>query len=134
MIVIPSSTFADNLDRLLGVHRLSAREASQLLDVSAVALSEWRNAKREPGLTALLRLSALFEVPGDALMTVPFAELLGGPVGDVDRFERVEEKIAKAQRPLKAVKPGEVPDFPWLVTPDEMAAQRKRGSQRKARR
>ncbi len=66
-------------------------------------------------------------------MTAPFAELLAGPIGDTERFERVEAKIAKAQRPLKAVKPGEVPDFPWLVSPDEMAAQRQR-SKRKARR
>jgi transcriptional regulator with XRE-family HTH domain len=133
VIAVPSSTFADNLDRLLGVHRLTAREASRLLDVSTVALSEWRQGKRQPGLTALLRLSALFEVPGDQLMTAPFSELLAGAIGDVERFERVEAKIAKAQRPLKAVKPGEVPDFPWLVSPDEMAAQRQR-SKRKARR
>jgi hypothetical protein len=67
-------------------------------------------------------------------MTTPFSDLLAGPLGDVDRFERVEDKIAKAQRPLGAVKPGEVPDFPWLVSPDEMAAQRKRASKRKVRR
>jgi hypothetical protein len=59
-------------------------------------------------------------------MTAPFSELLAGSVGDEHRFQRVEAKIAKAQRPLKAVKPGEVPDFPWLVSPDEMAARRKR--------
>jgi transcriptional regulator with XRE-family HTH domain len=121
------------------MHGLTAREASRLLDVSTVALSEWRQGKRQPGLTALLRLSALFEVPGDQLMTARFSELLAGSMGDADRFERVEAKIAKAQRPLKAVKAGEVPDFPWLVSPDEIAAQRKRSqsaskSKRKARR
>jgi transcriptional regulator with XRE-family HTH domain len=140
VIAVPSSTtFADNLERLLGMHGLTAREASQLLDVSTVALSEWRQGKRQPGLKALLRLSALFEVPGDQLMTAPFSELLAGAVGDEYRFQRVESKIARAQRPLRAVKPGEVPDFPWLVSPDEMAAQRKRSEsaskpKRKARR
>jgi transcriptional regulator with XRE-family HTH domain len=135
VIAVPSSTFADNLDRLLGLHRLTARETSELLDVSTVALSEWRNGKRDPGLTALLRMSALFEIPGDQLMTVPFADLLAGPLGDVDRFERVEEKIARALRPVKPVKAGEVPDFPWLVSPEEMAEQRKRANRsRKARR
>lgn len=142
MIAVPSSsstTFADNLDRLLGLHRLTARDASRLLDVSTVALSEWRQGKRQPGLTALLRLSGLFEVPGDQLVTTPFSELLAGPLGDEYRFQRVEAKIAKAQRPLKAVKPGEVPDLPWLVTPEQMAERRTRSesaskSKRKTRR
>jgi transcriptional regulator with XRE-family HTH domain len=80
----------------------------RLLDVSTVALSKWRQAKRQPGLTALLRLSALFAVAGDQLMTAPFSELLAGAISDVDRFERVEGKIAKAQRPLKAVKSRQV--------------------------
>jgi transcriptional regulator with XRE-family HTH domain len=124
VITVPSTTFADNLDRLLGLHRLTAREASHLLDVSTVALSEWRNGKRDPGLTALLRMSALFELAGDQLMTVPFADLLAGPLGDVDRYVRVEEKIARALRPVKPVKAGQVPDFPWLVSPDEMADAR----------
>jgi transcriptional regulator with XRE-family HTH domain len=49
VIAVPSSTtFADNLERLLGMHGLTAREASQLLDVSTVALSEWRQGKRQP--------------------------------------------------------------------------------------
>jgi hypothetical protein len=86
-----------------------------------------------------IEVNALFEVPGDQLMTAPFSELLAGSIGDADRFERVEAKIAKAQRPLKAVKAGEVPDFPWLMSPDEIAAQRKRSEsaskpKRKARR
>jgi hypothetical protein len=63
-------------------------------------------------------------------MTAPFSELLAASIGDADRFERVEAKIAKAQRPIKAVKAGEVPDFPWLVSPDEIAAQRKRSEPR----
>jgi transcriptional regulator with XRE-family HTH domain len=131
--------FADNLDRLLGMHRLTAREASRLLDVSTVALSEWRQGKRQPGLTALLRLSGLFELPGDQLVTTPFSDLLAGPLGDEYRFQRVEAKIAKAQRPLKAVKPGEVPDLPWLVTPKQMTERRTRSesaskSKRKAKR
>jgi transcriptional regulator with XRE-family HTH domain len=137
VIAVPSSsstTFADNLDRLLGLHRLTARDASRLLDVSTVALSEWRQGKRQPGLTALLRLSGLFEVPGDQLVTTPFSELLAGPLGDEYRFQRVEAKIARAQRPLKAVKPGEVPDLPWLVTPEQMTERRKRSEPAKSKR
>lgn len=59
-------------------------------------------------------------------MTTPFSELLAGPLGDEYRFQRVEAKIAKAQRPLKAVKPGEVPDLPWLVTPEQMDERRRK--------
>jgi hypothetical protein len=89
-------------------------------------LARWWLDFAQPGLTALLRLSGLFEVPGDQLVTTPFSELLAGPLGDEYRFQRVEAKIAKAQRPLKAVKAGEVPDLPWLVTPEQMAERRRR--------
>jgi transcriptional regulator with XRE-family HTH domain len=118
------ASFGDNVSRILGMHNLSARDASKLLGLSTVALSEWRQGKRSPSLNALLRLSAVFEVAGDRLVTAPFTDLLANELGDVDRFERVEEKIAKANRQLRMVTPDEGIDMPWLVTPEQAAKSR----------
>lgn len=116
--------FGGNVSRLLGMHDLSARDASQLLGISSVALSQWRTGKRGPSLDALLRLGQFFEVPTDRLMTEDFSGLLAGPLADVERFERVEAKIARARRGLKVVRSdGEA----WEKVKGETLADRRTG-------
>jgi transcriptional regulator with XRE-family HTH domain len=51
------------MTRLLGMHNLSAREASELLDVSQVARSAISTGKRKPSLDTLMTLAGFFEVP-----------------------------------------------------------------------
>jgi transcriptional regulator with XRE-family HTH domain len=82
----------DNLPRLLGFHKLSARQASELLSISQVALSAISTGKRRPSLDTLMTLAGFFEVSADRLMTADFNELLP-ELSDADRYARVEEKI-----------------------------------------
>src|SRR5205085_7493282 len=60
----------------------------------------WRQGKRMPGLPALVKLAELFEIAGDRLVTATFPELLEREVGDVDRFVRVERKLAPTMLPV----------------------------------
>src|SRR5829696_9332916 len=96
----------DNLPRLLGLHNLSAREASELLNVSQVALSAISTGKRKPSLSTLMTLTGFFEVSADKLMTAPFEDLLG-ELCDQERYLRVEEKIRPGYAALSR---GEVVD------------------------
>lgn len=96
--------FGDNVPRLMGLHRLTGRDASQLLDVSPQTISEWAYNKRDPNLQKLLMLADFFEVPGDRLMNARFEDLLANELADPDRYLRVQEKITRARRHLRALK------------------------------
>jgi len=102
--------FGDNLERLLGLHGLSARRASELLDVSAQTLSEWKYNKSSPSLPMILRLAEFFEVHADRLVNASFSELLATELGDPERFERVEHKIRAHRQTLRALESGKVVD------------------------
>jgi len=109
----------DNLPRLLGLHNLSAREASELLDVSQVALSAISTGKRKPSLSTLMTVAGFFEVSADRLITARFEELLP-ELCDRERYVRVEEKIRPGYAALAR---GEVVD---IVT-GKPAKSKKRG-------
>jgi transcriptional regulator with XRE-family HTH domain len=94
------SAFADTIDRLLGVHRLTAVQAAPLLGVSRATLSHWRNARRAPDVDSLMRLSRFFEIDSWELLFRPFPELLP-VVADPERFERVERRIAEGAAPAR---------------------------------
>jgi transcriptional regulator with XRE-family HTH domain len=97
----------DSLPRLLGFHNLSAREASEHLKISQVALSAISTGKRKPSLDTLLTLSGFFEVPADRLMNASFEDLLPG-LCDRERYLRVEERIRPGYAALAR---GEVVDI-----------------------
>jgi transcriptional regulator with XRE-family HTH domain len=97
----------DNLPRMLGLHNLSAREASELLNVSQVALSAISTGKRKPSLGTLMALAGFFEVSADKLMTARFEDLLD-ELCDRERYTRVEEKIRPGYAALTR---GEVVDI-----------------------
>lgn len=88
--------FADNFDRILGLHRLTAAEASKLLGVSKTTISYWRNGHRPPNMQSLAKLESLFEIGMFRLCFHPFTSLLQADLQDVDRFVRVEQKLEKA--------------------------------------
>lgn len=107
--------FADNWDRLLGLHRLTAFQAAHLLGVSKTTVSGWRNAHKTPNLESVTKLADLFEVDAMRLVYSPFTELIENELADVERFRRVEEKLRKsAMRPglPKAVRLSEVGKHP----------------------
>jgi transcriptional regulator with XRE-family HTH domain len=91
----PAGTFyfPDNLERLLGLHRLTAERAAELIGVSPTTLSYWRNGKQSPGARAQHSLLAFFEVDYWSLNWQPFGEMLEADLADRERFERVEAKI-----------------------------------------
>jgi transcriptional regulator with XRE-family HTH domain len=89
------------------LHNLSAREASEHLNVSQVALSATSTGKRKPSLDTLMTLAGFFEVSADRLMTAPFEDLLP-ELSDRDRYARVEEKIRPGYAALAR---GEVVDI-----------------------
>jgi transcriptional regulator with XRE-family HTH domain len=99
------NAFPDNLNRLLGLHGLAATDAASVLGVSPQAVSEWRHGKRGPSVQMLLKLSEVFEVPADALMRIDFKTLLEREAGDPTRFERVEQKLARARKAKRRPKP-----------------------------
>lgn len=81
--------FADNFDRLLGLHRLSARDAGELLGISPTTLSYWRNGKRVPNTESLKRVCELFEVGMWEMLTASPEDVLF----DRERFQRVEARL-----------------------------------------
>jgi transcriptional regulator with XRE-family HTH domain len=103
--------FADNLERLLGLHRLTARRAAQFIDVTPQTLSDWKSQKTAPGLQAALRVAGFFEIHADRLLNVPFRELLPQEIADEARFDRVEQKISLHDHSLRAIESGEPVDI-----------------------
>jgi transcriptional regulator with XRE-family HTH domain len=79
--------------RLLGLHALSAAEASAWIGVSAQALSEIQRGNRAPSLNTLRRISDLFAIPVDRLLGASFEELLRNELADPERFRSVERRI-----------------------------------------
>jgi transcriptional regulator with XRE-family HTH domain len=88
--------FAENFDRLLGFHQLTADWAAPLLGVSVATVSYWRNGHREPDVASLRRLGEVFELDPFALLTTPFVELLP-VIADAERFQSVERRIVREQ-------------------------------------
>ena len=104
---LESQIFADNLERLLGMHGVTHREAADALGISSVAISTWRQGTRSPSVTTLLRVAEVFEVDATGVMTLPFAQLLL-TLSDPERFERVERRLKggpKSQRRSGKVTP-----------------------------
>ena len=95
-----SVNFADSLTRLGGLHGLRPPELARVLGVTAQAFSKWRRGG-EPGAATLVRLREVFEVDGIAMMTQPFIDVLPS-VCDPGRFERVEERLLRERRNLRA--------------------------------
>jgi transcriptional regulator with XRE-family HTH domain len=91
-----STPFAENFDRLLGFHQLTADWAAPLLGVSVATVSYWRNGHREPDVASLRRLGEVFELDPFALLTTPFVDLLP-VVADAERFQSVERRIVHEQ-------------------------------------
>ena len=103
------------------MHNLSAREASELLNVSQVALSAISTGKRKPSLDTLMTLAGFFEVPADRLMTENFEDLLSSVLSDRERYLRVEEKIRPGYTALSR---GEVVDIVTGKPTDDENASR----------
>jgi DNA-binding XRE family transcriptional regulator len=96
--------FPDNLNRLLGLHSLSAREAANMLDLSPSTFAKWGTGRRQPSFSTALRVGEFFLVPADRLATAEFEDLLQHELADPARFRAVEENIKDARVRLQAAK------------------------------
>ena len=85
--------FASNFDRLLGIHRLTAEQASKLLGISPTTLSYWRTGQRDPNLTSLQRVAEFFEVDPMKLLGQWTGSFIQEELADAERWQRVEDKI-----------------------------------------
>lgn len=92
--------FADNFNRLLGLHRLSQHWAAQLLGVSAATMSGWTTGKATPSLASATGLARFFGISTDRLIGAEFADLLADELSDRERFQTVEARIESERAAL----------------------------------
>ena len=85
------TVFADNFNRLLGLHRLRGFDVSSLLGVSMPTISAWRTGERIPNVTNAISIGKLFEVSGLDLMSNHFENIEA--MFDPERFKTVEAKL-----------------------------------------
>ena len=97
----PLVRFADNLSRVLGMHRLSHAQASVLLGVSANSFSSWMTGRREPNRDALLNVARWFELPVETLYRGSAVEVVTLSA-EPERFARIEAKIGREPPPVES--------------------------------
>lgn len=118
--------FADNLARLLGLHRLTARGAAEMLDLSESALAKWGTGLRRPSFDTALRVSDFFGVGAQRLAQAQFEELLADELADPDRFRAVEKKIQSHRVGLRAVDELEAGAVVDVVTGESVSTKSER--------
>ena len=85
----------------MGLHDLTAKDASELWGISRQSMSAWKQEQSRPSSSRMLLVSEFFEVPANRLAFATFGELLETELADKARFERVEGKIDRsALRPV----------------------------------
>jgi transcriptional regulator with XRE-family HTH domain len=111
--------FADNLERLLGLHAFPAKYAARALGLSQSAFSTWQSGRRQPSFDTAMRIGDFFEIEPRRLARASFASLLANELADAERFERVEQRIRQARRAhLHEVVQEENPEFAEIVMED----------------
>ena len=85
--------FPDNFARVLGLHRLTATQASDLLGISVATLSAWLNGHRQPRLSSLSSVAQFFEINLEHLAYLAAPSLMDHELGSAGRFRSVEQKI-----------------------------------------
>jgi transcriptional regulator with XRE-family HTH domain len=93
--------FAENFQRLLGLHRLTAKEFSRMADVSESVISKWLAGKRNPSFTSARVVGGFFRVNAMRLADADFGDLLADELADKERFREVEKEIEAGRRALK---------------------------------
>jgi transcriptional regulator with XRE-family HTH domain len=93
--------FAENVQRLLGVHRLEQKEAAALMGFSVAAFTKWFAGARNPSFTSALQAGDFFQIPADRLAREPFENLLERELADPQRFREVEAEIRRRRSILR---------------------------------
>ena len=59
----------ERINHLLKQNNMTAKELVKKLEISKTAMSEWRSGKTKPSIESLLKISKIFDVPIDWLIT-----------------------------------------------------------------
>jgi transcriptional regulator with XRE-family HTH domain len=122
--------FSDNLNRLLGMHDLTAREAAKILGLSQSTFAKWGTGLRQPSFATALKVGEFFGVPADRLATAEFEDLLQNELADPERFQAVETRIQYARsgiRPVEDLEEGKEIDIVTGKPVDGEDTAKKRG-------
>lgn len=103
--------FADNFERLLGLHRLTAERAAELIEVSPTTVSYWRNGKQLPSGPTLRRLLSFFGLEYSSLIFTPMGLLLQRELANPNYYLRVEAKIRGEELPARPIAPAWRPEL-----------------------
>jgi transcriptional regulator with XRE-family HTH domain len=103
--IYTKENFSKNLRTLLGVHGLTARETAKLTGVSVNALSSWMTGERDPSLASMQKLAGFFEVDAFKLLGQYTGSFLYEELADLDRWERVEQKLSSGSAQPQEVTP-----------------------------
>src|SRR3954470_9049133 len=95
--------FGDNLVRLLGVHRLSAKEAARLMAISESSFSKWGRGVVTPGWTSAVIVGRFFDINPSRLAETPFEDLLANELASVERFRDVEREVQQRRIKLREI-------------------------------
>src|SRR5947209_9088829 len=87
------SRFAENLERLAGLHRLNMKEVAALTGVSESVISKWVSGDRWPSFGSALRIADFFEVDATKLARADFSDLLASDLANPERYATVEQRI-----------------------------------------
>jgi transcriptional regulator with XRE-family HTH domain len=90
--------FADNLDRLLGLHGITSRQLSVLANVSESVVSKWHSGDRQPSFASALKVGDFFKIDPGRLARADFGDLLEHELADATRFREVEETVERLKR------------------------------------
>jgi transcriptional regulator with XRE-family HTH domain len=94
--------FWDNVERILGMHRLTSKQAAVLFGVSASAMSKWSSRERKPSFETALKISEILRMEPGRLARADFGDLLAHELADTDRFGAIETEAAKVRRESRA--------------------------------
>lgn len=100
--------FTDNLNRLLGLHRLTAKDLARLLDLSPSTFAKWATGERQPSWQSIVAIGDFFGLLADRIARTPFEELLANELADPERFRNVEDDAKRRLSNLKVVSGGKV--------------------------
>ena len=103
MVLRAMEHFADNFERLLGLHKLSGKEAADMLGLSQSVLSKWQSGARQPSFSSALTAGDFFGVPADRLARADFSDLLANELADTQRYADVEAEIRRRRTKLREV-------------------------------
>jgi len=98
---VATETFADNLERLLAMHRLTARQFAAITDVSESVVSKWLSGDRNPSFASALKVADVFKIDPGRLARADFGDLLTHELADAERYRHVENHIRNVKRKLE---------------------------------